>query len=38
MYAGKKCCGNPITTQREKLDGVGPIDNKPSTNKDGGPK
>ena len=28
---------NPISTKRLKLDGVGPVDNRPSTNKDGGP-
>ena len=37
MYAGKKCNGNPISTKRLKLDGVGPVDNSLSTNKDGGP-
>ena len=37
MYAGKRCNGNPISTKGYKLDGVGPVDNRPSTNKDGGP-
>ena len=36
MYAGKRCNDNPISTKRSKLDGVGPVDNRPSTNKDGG--
>ena len=38
MYAGKRCNGNPNSTKRLKLDGVAPVDNRPSTNKDGGPK
>ena len=37
MYAGKRCNGNPISTKRLKLDGVGPVDNRPSTNKNEGP-
>ena len=36
MCAGKIYNGNPISTKRKKLDGVGPVDNRPSTNKDGG--
>ena len=36
MDAGKRCKGNPISTKRLGLDGVGPVDNRPSTNKDGG--
>ena len=36
---GKKYYCNPISTKRKKkLDGVGPVDNRPSTNKKGGPK
>ena len=38
MYAGKICNGYPISTKRQKLERVGPVDNGPSTNKDGGPK
>ena len=38
MYAEKKCNGYPFSTKRLKLDGVAPVDKRPSTNKDGGPK
>ena len=38
MYEGERCNGNPISTKRLKLDGVGPVDDRPSTNKKGGPK
>ena len=36
MYAGKSINGNPISTKRLKLYGVGPVDNRPSTKKDRG--
>ena len=38
MYAGKRYNGNPISTKRYKLYGVGPVDNRPYINKKGGPK
>ena len=38
MHYLPRCKGNPISTKVYKLEGVGPVDNRPSTNKDGGPK
>ena len=36
IYAGKIFNGNPISTKSSKLDGMGPVENRSSTNKKGG--
>ena len=37
MYAGKRFNGNPSSTKMSKVDGVAPVDNRPSLDKNGVP-